>query len=398
MSDTGGGHRAAADAIIEALAYAFPDRYDATLFDVFKQAAISPFDRVPSWYLPFTTYAEPLWHISFLATNNRLVERLAQPLFDFLMGRGLRRFLRQQSPDLVLSTHPIVNNFGRRALRSVGSHAPFVTVVTDLFDAHILWFDSQVDLCTVPSEGARQFGIRFGMSEEKLCLTGEPVSLTFLDNGTTKADTRAKLGLELAQKTILLVGGGEGMGKLYEIARAIDHARLPVQLVVIAGRNAALYRQLQSTAWQISVNAQGFVKNMPEWMRASDVIITKAGPGTISEAIVCGLPILLSGFLPGQETGNVTFVEQNGLGVLRKNPADIVTTLRQWLAPGNNTLEQFASRARELARPNAAIEIATALDELLNTSTTKVSLRAGRRNPSRFERLLRRRTLRGSSQ
>ena len=236
------------------------------------------------------------------------------------------------------------------------------------------------------------------MSEEKLCLTGEPVSLTFLDNGTTKADTRAKLGLELAQKTILLVGGGEGMGKLYEIARAIDHARLPVQLVVIAGRNAALYRQLQSTAWQISVNAQGFVKNMPEWMRASDVIITKAGPGTISEAIVCGLPILLSGFLPGQETGNVTFVEQNGLGVLRKNPADIVTTLRQWLAPGNNTLEQFASRARELARPNAAIEIATALDELLNTSTTKVSLRAGRRNPSRFERLLRRRTLRGSSQ
>lgn len=399
MSDTGGGHRAAADAIIEALAFAFPGRYAATLFDAFKQAALPPFDRLPSWYLPFTTYAEPLWHLLFRLTNNRLTKQLSQPLLKFFIGRNLRRFLREQSPDLVVTTHPIFNEFGRRALRAVGSHAPFVTVVTDLFDAHVLWFDSQVDLCTVPTEGARQFGIRFGMPKEKLCVVGEPVSLTFLDNGTTKTDARAKLGLALDQKTILLVGGGEGMGKLYEIARAMDQARLPVQLVVIAGRNAALHKKLQSTHWQISVNAQGFVKNMPEWMRAADVIITKAGPGTISEAIVCGLPILLSGFLPGQETGNVTFVEQNGLGVLRKNPDDIVTTLSQWLAPGNTTIEKFAARARELARPNAAIEIAKALDELLNTSTTTVSLQAGRRNfSSRLERWHRRQTLRGSSQ
>ena len=130
MSDTGGGHRAAADAIIEALAYSFPDRYSVTLFDVFKQAAIAPFDQVPSWYLPFTTYAEPLWHVGFVVTNNRIAERLAQPFFEAIMGRGLRQYLREQSPDLVVSTHPIFNAFGRRALRSIGSTVPFVTVVT----------------------------------------------------------------------------------------------------------------------------------------------------------------------------------------------------------------------------------------------------------------------------
>lgn len=396
MSDTGGGHRAAADAIIEALAYTFPGRYAATLFDVFKQAARPPFDRMPSWYLPFTTYAEPLWHVLFRVTNNRLAAWLAQPLFEFLMGRGLRRFLRAQSPALVISTHPLFNCFGRRALRSIGSRAPFVTVVTDLFDAHVLWFDAQVDLCTVPSEGARQFGIRFGMPPEKLAVVGEPVSLTFLDNGMTQADTRANLGLALAQKTILLVGGGEGMGKLYEIARAIDAARVPAQLVVIAGRNAALQKKLQAVPWQIPAHPKGFVKNMPEWMRASDIIITKAGPGTISEALVCGLPILLSGFLPGQETGNVTFVEQNGLGVLRKNSAELVTTLQQWLAPGNAKLGQCAARARELARPNAAIEIAKALDALLTTPSSVVSSRAAKRRsnfPSALWSLLRRNRL-----
>lgn len=368
MSDTGGGHRAAADAIIEALTFSFPDRYAVTLFDVFKQAAIAPFDSVPGWYLPFTTYAEPLWYLLFVLTNNRMMERLAQPIFETLMGRGLRRYLREQAPDLVVSTHPIFNAFGRRALRSIGSKVPFVTVVTDLFDAHVLWFDRNVDLCTVPSEGARKFGIKFGMPKEKICVVGEPVSLTFLDTGVTKVEARAKLGLAVDQKTILLVGGGEGMGKLYDIARAIDAARLPAQLVIIAGRNKALQQKLAAVTWHIPVSVQGFVRNMPEWMRASDVIVTKAGPGTICEALACGLPILLSGFLPGQETGNVTFVEQGGAGVLRKNPKDIANTLGIWLASGNPALEQFTVRAKELARPRAAIDIAKILDDLLTDS------------------------------
>ncbi|HEX7593932.1 MAG TPA: hypothetical protein VF429_07145, partial [Anaerolineae bacterium] len=103
----------------------------------------------------------------------------------------------------------------------------------------------------------------------------------------------------------------------------------------------------------------------PDWMRASNVLITKAGPGTISEALACGLPILLSGFLPGQEEGNVTFVQESGIGVLREKPAEIVRTLAEWLTPGNDTLPCFAARARQLARPRAALEIAGILDEML---------------------------------
>jgi 1,2-diacylglycerol 3-beta-galactosyltransferase len=147
---------------------------------------------------------------------------------------------------------------------------------------------------------------------------------------------------------------------------------LPIQLVVIAGRNRALYKKLCATTWQIPVSVQGFVTNMPEWMRAADALITKAGPGTISEALAYGLPILLSGFLPGQETGNVTFVEQNGVGVLRKNPEHIARTLREWLTPGNDTLTRLARRAQALARPRAALDIAQILDDLLTPRGTRV--------------------------
>jgi len=372
MSDTGGGHRSAAEAIAAALVREFPGRYQTTLLDGIARAAVFPFNHTAEWYRPVVTYAEWSWGLLFRTTNNRLAARLGPKLLDLLAGRRLRHLLRAHSPDLVVSTHPLFTAFPRRLLREIGARAPFVTVVTDLFDAHILWFDREVELCAVPTDGARQAALRYGMPDGKIRVTGEPVNLKFLDSGLSKTEARRKLGLTPDQTTILLVGGGEGMGPLDQIARAVDRARLPGQLVVIAGRNEPLRRKLQAAPWQIAVRVQGFVTNMPEWMRASDVIVTKAGPGTISEALACGLPILLSGFLPGQENGNVTFVEQSGVGVLRKDPDDIARTLGEWLAPGNDTLARLSARARELARPRAALDIAKMLDEILTTRPSRV--------------------------
>jgi len=246
-------------------------------------------------------------------------------------------------------------------------------VVTDLFDAHRLWFDHDADLLLVPTDGARERAIKYGMPENKIQVAGLPVHLKFLANIQRKTRTREQLELDPQRATILLVGGGEGMGKLYNIARALDRARVPAQLVIIAGRNKTLREKLFAAQWHIPVSIQGFVTNMPDWMRASDVIVTKAGPGTIMEAIACGLPIILSGFLPGQEEGNVTFVEESGVGVLRRKPVEIAHTLREWLAPGNATLEQRANRARELARPRAALEIAGILNAVLATNLPRVN-------------------------
>jgi len=365
MSDTGGGHRSAGQAIADAVARDFPGKYQVTLVDVIARTAIFPFNHAAEWYLPFTTYAEFVWRTLFYLTNNHWLTRLALGIIRLLIGRSVRRLLREQAPDLVVTVHPVLNEIPQRALRAVGSRAPFVVIVTDLFSAHGLWFNPSADLTLVSTEGARVLGEKWGVPPEKLRVVGLPVSLEFLGNSTSKAEQRATLGLSPDRTTALLVGGGEGMGPIEEIARAIDRARLPLQLVVIAGRNRKLYERLRAAAWQMPVSVQGFVTNMPDWMRASDLIITKAGPGTISEALACGLPMLLSGFLPGQEEGNVTFVRESGVGVLREKPAQIARTLGEWLTPGNDTLACFAARARQLARPRAALEIAGILDEIL---------------------------------
>jgi 1,2-diacylglycerol 3-beta-galactosyltransferase len=365
MSDTGGGHRSAAEAISDALAHDFPSRYQVTLVDVIQRTAVFPFNHVADWYLPFTTYAEFLWRLLFYLTNNRVVVRGSRRLVDLLMGRSLGRLLREQAADLVVSVHPVLIAAPHRALRATGSRAPFVTVVTDLFSAHRIWFNPAVDYTLVPTEGARQVGLRCGIRPERMRVVGLPVSLEFLDQRKSKAEYRAELGLDAERTTVLIVGGGEGMGHIFEIVRAIDAARLPLQLVVIAGRNQKLFRKLTDSVWHVPVKTQGFVTNMPAWMRASDVIITKAGPGTISEALACGLPIVLSGFLPGQEEGNVTFVQESGVGILCERPTEIAQTLAQWLTPGDHTLADYAACARQLARPRAAQDIAGILDEVL---------------------------------
>lgn len=154
------------------------------------------------------------------------------------------------------------------------------------------------------------------------------------------------------------------MGPLRAIARALDAAALPIQLALITGRNEKLRAQLRQDPWRVPVSIQGFVTNMPDWMRASDVVITKAGPGTIMETLAAGKPLILSGNLPGQEEGNVTFVEQNGVGILRTNPDAIARLVREWLEPNNHALAQMQTNAQRVARPDAAIEIVKLLDAL----------------------------------
>ncbi len=372
MSDTGGGHRSAAEAIADALQREFPGRYDVTIADAIARSAWYPFNHMAEWYLPVVTYGEYWWGKGFHTTNRRPVIRGAQPLLDLMMGYKLRRLVRENAPDLVVSVHPLLTGMARRAVGAVRPDVPFVVVVTDLFDPHGVWFDPNANLTLVATGGADTTARRYGVPAEKIRVVGQPVSLKFLARGRSKAEERADLGLAPEQTTVLLVGGGEGMGKLYEIARSIAEARVPVQLVVIAGRNKGLREKLLATEWEIPVVVQGFVTNMPEWMRASDVLITKAGPGTIMEGLACGLPILLSGYLPGQEAGNVTFVEQSGVGELCETPEEIARTLGEWVTPGSETLAQFSARARELARPGAALDIAAILDDLVTSRKSRI--------------------------
>ena len=259
----------------------------------------------------------------------------------------------------------MLNQIGLDCLQAAKLDIPFVTVVTDLITFHPTWIDPRVTRCIVPTEAARSRAIGLGLAPEKLAVYGQPVSLKFAQPVADQATLRHQLGLDRARPTVLITSGGEGSGELFAIARAIAAQVSACQLMIVTGRNEALRQELTAIDWEIPTQIYGFVDNMAELMHAADLLVTKAGPGTISEALIAGLPMILADYIPGQETGNVEFVESNGVGQYANEPAAIAQLVQSWLMPDNPALATMASNATRLARPRAALLIAEDLCYLL---------------------------------
>jgi 1,2-diacylglycerol 3-beta-galactosyltransferase len=365
MSDTGGGHRSAAEAIAEAMSYLYGDAIQTRITDALAQHMPFPWNRVGHLYAPVVNHALWLWRLMWWLTDSpQRTRRLFAGLHPWIEPKLRQLFLAAQ-PDVVVSVHPALNHLSVWTLRRMGWQTPFVTVITDLVRAHPLWLCPQADLCLTPSEEVRQDALRAGLPPGKTCVVGLPVSLKFTPRLPGKASARVRLGLDPDLPTVLLMGGGEGVGRLYEVAKAIAKARLPAQMVVITGRNEKLRRRLAVISWEIPVRITGFVANVQEWLAAADVLITKAGPGVLSEAFIAGLPLVLSGAIPGQETPNVDYVVTQGAGIAESDPVCIANWLAQRLRPGDETLARMAASARRLAHPDAALEIARQVVSLI---------------------------------
>ncbi len=237
---------------------------------------------------------------------------------------------------------------------------PLIAVVTDPVSVPAIWYHPKVDLYIVPTEIARERLILNGVAPDKVRLAGLPVAASFCGRAGDKARLRTELGWRIGCPVGLLVGGREGMGPVYEIAQAISWAGLECELAVVAGRNQALRASLEAATWKVPTHIYGFVTEMADLMCAADVLVTKAGPATIWEAFGAGVPIVLYDYLPGQEEGIVTYVENSSAGRVALSPQAVVDVLRGWFGPEANpqAVAQAALNAQKLARPDAAARIA----------------------------------------
>jgi len=145
------------------------------------------------------------------------------------------------------------------------------------------------------------------------------------------------------------------------ITRRMAACGPPSQMAIIAGRNQVLLQRLRAEPWAVPVTILGYVDAMADWMAAADLLVTKAGPGTLAEAACLGLPVAITGFVPGQEAGNIDWVTQTHTGVFAEKPEEVGKMVCELLAPGNPELYQMSARAMALSRCNAAEEIAAAV-------------------------------------
>lgn len=361
FSDTGGGHRSAAEAVAEAVARRAEGDVEVLLVDALQTYAPTPFNRLPGLY-PRMVRTPRMWGMGFRASNGRQRGRVLTTLIWPYVRRASQRLVAEVSADLFVSFHPLLIAPTIKALGS--ERPPFFAVVTDLVTGHSLWYHHRLDLCFLPTEDAEHRARVNGMRPEKLRVVGLPVAERFCRPPGDQGRLRAELGWPQDRPMVLVVGGGEGMGPLFETACAIARSGVRAGLAIVTGRNESLRRRLEQVAWEIPTWVYGFEQRMPEMMQAATLLVTKAGPSTIAEAANAGLPVVLYSYLPGQEEGNVDFVVSRGLGRWAPGAVQTSAAVRELLAsPGD--LERAALACRRATRPRAADDVATAVIDRL---------------------------------
>jgi len=330
ISDTGGGHRAGAQAIGAAL-----DEIDGTTrfewrIDDIATHCTFPLSKLGSAYSAALRYAPPLYGALYHATNGRRRYRTLVRFCEPLYRERLRDVFQQYQPDAIVSVHPLLNHAALRARADAGMQSvPFVTVVTDLGRVHEGWLLPEADLTVVPAREVYARAIERGVPPDRLMLIGHPIHPRFEDVSATKAEVRKKLGLPVDATVALLMAGGEGGGKLLPTTLGLARAGLDFHLVVVTGRNAALRQKLNELAPSLPtpMTVLGFRNDVPELMRAADLLVTKAGPGTIAEASVAEVPVVVYDYVPGQERGNLDYVRTNGIGVVALTTSQVISSV-----------------------------------------------------------------------
>ncbi|MFP3854933.1 MAG: MGDG synthase family glycosyltransferase, partial [Anaerolineales bacterium] len=353
----GGGHRSAAEAIIEALNKHYPDRCEPLLVDVIKDYLPRPLDMLPESY-PIMARVPEAWELGFrLLDGRRRGQAFSTAFWPYIKSR-VEQLVQEQPADLIVSVHPLLTD---PVLKAWGKDRPyFITVVTDLITGPALWYHRKVDLTIVPTVEARRRAIDVGVPAERVRVIGLPVAERFTHPAGEPAQLRQELGWPQDVPLVLLVGGAEGMGPLYQTARAIARLKGDFALAVVAGRNEGLKRRLEAVDWEVPTIIHGFEREMHKLMQAATLLVTKAGPGTITEALNAGLPMVLYSRIPGQEDGNVDYVVDKSVGTWAPSPQATAGAVRTWLSSPSRLAE--ASKAcKEMARPQAAVEIAEIL-------------------------------------
>jgi processive 1,2-diacylglycerol beta-glucosyltransferase len=364
-ASTGAGHNMAARAVEVALRAAAPAE-EIEAHDVLEFA--SPFFRrlysggyqnlvrhwptAMGWLYDATDRAgHSIHHRIRLTLQNRASPRIV-------------RYLLSRSPKLVVNTHFLPAEVVARLRRAGRLDCPQVTVTTD-FETHRLWVHPPTERYYAGTELGKALLATWGVPPDSVQVVGIPVRPAFAQPLEPRT-ARTQLGLDPERAVVLLLGGAIGYGRPELLFDELLRMPADAQIVAIAGRNERLRRRLEARVRGSPrpVRVLGFTEQIHEWMSAADVLVTKPGGLTSSEALACGLPLVIVNPIPGQETRNSDYLLEHGAAIRVNHPRLLGHRVNELLSDPER-LRTLRAAARRLARPDAAARIARGALEVL---------------------------------
>jgi processive 1,2-diacylglycerol beta-glucosyltransferase len=283
-------------------------------------------------------------------------------------ARNIRGLMERLRPSAVVCTHAFPCGVMSAYKRLYDPTLPVMGIVTD-FVVHPFWIYRNVDAYAVATPEIRAALIGRGIEPERIGVDGIPVNPRFGMHPHDRGALREALGLPRDAAVALVMGGGLGLGPVAATVRALARTTVPVTPVVIVGKNRRLERRIaeEARADGGEVRVLGFVENVFDWMHAADVLVTKPGGLTTSEALAAGVPMVLLRPLPGQEERNARYLVSRGAALRAARGGDLVRVVDGVLHdPG--TAARVRAGAAQLAHPEAAERIAARIAALTQTA------------------------------
>ncbi len=372
----GEGHMRAATAIKEAILKR--DRYtEVNILDTFRSTNPIWDKMVSNTYMEILKITPAFYgYLYRLAEKESVLQGTAREEFNRVLNvvtaPRLGRLLNVYSPQVIICTHPFPVGVVNR-LKERGEYTGLLVGVLTDFTVHPFWVFPEVDLYSIAAEEIKMTFKDYNFNLNSVHACGIPINSCFLDP-VDKSEIKSKLSLQRNLKTILVMGGGLGMGPISDIVKVLGDGGIPCQVVVVTGYNETLRARLERMVPGFSnpVKVLGYADNVHELMSVADLMIGKAGGLTCAEALAKGLPIFIVDPIPGQEVRNAEFLCSAGAAVQVSSIKDLTNTVREYL---NETrrLQKMSVSASRLGKPLAAQSIVREIESYVSSGNLETA-------------------------
>ena len=311
-------------------------------------------------YLFMVSRTPTLWGLSYYLTDNPVVNLLVsrlRRLNNWLSSKRLLEFLVSWRPDVIISTHFFASEVISDMKGQANLESRLITAITD-YKAHAWWVAENTDLYVVASDDTKADLVRWKVDESRIKVLGIPVEPVFSKPVDGKA-ILDKNGLDDDRLTMLVIGGGFGVGPIEEIVKIIDGISRPLQIITICGHNDELVGRLEGlkAGFKHRMIVLGFVDNVYEYMEIADLLISKSGGITVSESLAKELPMVVVSPIIGQETSNCSFIVSHGAALKVDNIGKLKEALEKLTAHPERLVE-MRIRIQDIRKPAACYDVA----------------------------------------
>jgi UDP-N-acetylglucosamine:LPS N-acetylglucosamine transferase len=365
--DIGGGHIAPAQAIKEQFDLLGYKDLDVRVVNVGVQLNARFLRAVYKIYWNFALRYPPLINAFYRGADNPIMMTVLDRLFGITFLPRFMHYLEKQKPDLVLSTYFTFTHYLEMFKRVGQLDAITVALNPEPFDAHFIWFSHAFDYSLVFSGKSRDEIVKKGISRRKVKVFPFPVKPTYAKRWESKEELRTKLELAREPFTFLFVFGAEGKGPVKKFLAALAQHKLDCQVMVVCGKNRPLQQELEELSRTSRggprIRVRGFVRNLGDYIAASDVVVGKSGPNQVFETLIQERPIIISSFLANEKRTS-DWVLENRVGWLCRTPEQFARLAARIIAHPA-ILDSYGRNIRSLNLRSGTPDICAFLYDLL---------------------------------